>query len=146
MAVKQEFSSFEDMLAGADKPTLVDFYATWCGPCQLMAGELKKVKDKLQDQLQIVKIDTDRYEALASKHQIHALPTMVLFKDGQEIDRIEGAMTASQLVDRLQPNLLAAGQTVGHPPSVMIESPQNGGVTESIKNYQTVWKRHLLLP
>ena len=105
MAVKQEFSSFEDMLAGADKPTLVDFYATWCGPCQLMAGELKKVKDKLQDQLQIVKIDTDRYEALASKHQIHALTTMVLFKDGQEIDRIEGAMTASQLVDRLQPNL-----------------------------------------
>ncbi|MEM1239582.1 MAG: thioredoxin [Cyanobacteria bacterium P01_H01_bin.26] len=105
MAVKQQFSSFQDMLAGADKPTLVDFYATWCGPCQLMAGELKKVKDQLQGQLQIVKIDTDRYETLASQHQIQALPTMVLFKDGQEIDRIEGAMTADQLIARLQPNL-----------------------------------------
>ena len=105
MAVKQQFSSFEDMLSGADKPTLVDFYATWCGPCQLMAGELKKVKDQLQDKLQIVKIDTDRYKTLASKYQIHALPTMVLFKDGQEIDRIEGAMTSAQLVTRLQPNL-----------------------------------------
>ena len=105
MAVKQQFSSFEEMLSGSDMPTLVDFYATWCGPCQLMAGELKKVKEQLQDKLQIVKIDTDRYDTLASKHQIHALPTMVLFKDGQEIDRIEGAMTAAQLVDRLQPNL-----------------------------------------
>ena len=105
MAVKQQFSSFQDMLAGADKPTLVDFYATWCGPCQLMAGELKKVKDQLQGQLQIVKIDTDRYETLASQHQIQALPTMVLFKDGQEIDRIEGAMTADQLIARLPPNL-----------------------------------------
>ena len=105
MAVKQQFSSFEDMLAGSDKPTLVDFYATWCGPCQLMAGELKKVKDELQDKLQIVKIDTDRYDTLASKYQIHALPTMVLFKDGQEVDRIEGAMNATQLVMRLQPNL-----------------------------------------
>ena len=70
-----------------------------------MAGELKKVKDQLQGQLQIVKIDTDRYETLASQHQIQALPTMVLFKDGQEIDRIEGAMTADQLIARLQPNL-----------------------------------------
>ena len=105
MAVKQQFSSFQDMLAGADKPTLVDFYATWRGPCQLMAVELKKVKDQLQGQLQIVKIDTDRYETLASQHQIQALPTMVLFKDGQEIDRIEGAMTADQLIARLQPNL-----------------------------------------
>lgn len=105
MATKQTFSSFDDMLAGSDKPTLVDFYATWCGPCQLMAGELKKVKEQLQDQLQIVKIDTDRYTELASKHQIHALPTMVLFKNGQEIDRIEGAMTADQLTARLQTNL-----------------------------------------
>ena len=105
MAVKQRFSSFQEMLEGSDKPTLVDFYAVWCGPCQIMANVLQQVKGQLQDQLQIVKIDTDKYPALASQYQIQALPTMVLFKDGQVIDRIEGAMTADKLVARLQPNL-----------------------------------------
>ncbi len=105
MAVKQQFSSFQEMLEGADKPILVDFYAIWCGPCQLMSGVLQQVKGQLQDQLQIVKIDTDKYPSVASQYQIHALPTMVLFKDGQVIDRIEGAMSADKLVARLQPNL-----------------------------------------
>ncbi len=105
MAVKQQFSSFEDMLAGADKPILVDFYATWCGPCQLMANVLEQVKAKQQDQLQIVKIDTDKYPALASQYEIHALPTMVLFKGGQPVDRIEGALSADKLIARLEPNL-----------------------------------------
>lgn len=105
MAVKQQFSSFQEMIEGTDKPVLVDFYAVWCGPCQLMAGELEQVKAKTQDQLQIVKIDTDRYPNLASQYQIQALPTMVLFKNGQVVDRIEGAMSADKLIDRLQPNL-----------------------------------------
>jgi len=105
MAVKQQFSSFSDLLAQSEEPILVDFYATWCGPCQLMSGILEQVKGQLKDQVKIVKIDTDRYSELASQHQIYALPTMVLFKQGQEVDRIEGALTADQLVARLQPNL-----------------------------------------
>jgi thioredoxin len=105
MAVKQQFTNFQDLLNSAELPLLVDFYATWCGPCQLMAGVLEQVKDRLQGQLKIVKIDTDRYPELASQHRIYALPTMVLFKAGQEVDRIEGAMTADQLVNRLQPFL-----------------------------------------
>ncbi|MEM9804882.1 MAG: thioredoxin [Cyanobacteria bacterium P01_D01_bin.56] len=105
MAVKQQFSSFQDMLAAAEKPMLVDFYATWCGPCQLMSNVLQQVKGQLQEQLQIVKIDTDKYPSVASQYQIHALPTMVLFKNGQIVDRIEGAMSADKLVARLQPNL-----------------------------------------
>ncbi|MEM6253677.1 MAG: thioredoxin [Cyanobacteria bacterium P01_D01_bin.156] len=105
MAVRQQFSSFQDMLATAEKPILVDFYATWCGPCQLMSGVLQQVKAQLQGQVQIVKIDTDKYPGVASQYQIHALPTMVLFKDGQVVDRIEGAMSADKLITRLQPNL-----------------------------------------
>ncbi|MEL6248051.1 MAG: thioredoxin [Cyanobacteria bacterium J06648_16] len=105
MSVKQQFTSFADLLAQSEQPLLIDFYATWCGPCQLMAGILEQVKESLKDQLKIVKIDTDRYPDLASQHQVYALPTMVLFKQGQEVDRIEGALTADQLIARLQPNL-----------------------------------------
>ncbi|MEO1742625.1 MAG: thioredoxin [Cyanobacteria bacterium J06629_9] len=97
--------SFADLLAQSEQPLLIDFYATWCGPCQLMAGILEQVKESLKDQLKIVKIDTDRYPDLASQHEVYALPTMVLFKQGQEVDRIEGALTADQLIARLQPNL-----------------------------------------
>lgn len=102
MAVKQQFSSFQDLLASAEQPILVDFYATWCGPCQMMAKVLEQVNGHLKGQLKIVKIDTDRYPQIASQHQIHALPTLVLFKQGQAVDRIEGVLGAEELTQRIQ--------------------------------------------
>ncbi|HZG40053.1 MAG TPA: thioredoxin [Nodosilinea sp.] len=105
MAVKQQFQSFADLLAGAQTPVLVDFYATWCGPCQMMAGILNDVNSQLKGQLKIVKIDTDKYPQVASQHQVAALPTLVLFKAGQPIDRIEGVLPAPQLVARLRQHL-----------------------------------------
>lgn len=102
MAVKQEFKSFEDMLATSDLPLLVDFYAEWCGPCQMMAKILDDVSVQMKHKLRVVKINTENYPALASKHQIHALPTLVLFKQGQPVERIEGVLPANQLVQRLQ--------------------------------------------
>lgn len=101
MAVKKQFSSFQDLLEGSDIPVLVDFYATWCGPCQMMAPILEQVGANLRDRLQIVKIDTDKYPNLASKYQIEALPTLVLFKDGQPAERIEGVLQAQQLIEHL---------------------------------------------
>ena len=105
MATKQQFKSFDELLTQSDLPVLVDFYATWCGPCQLMSPILEQVNTQLKEKLKIVKIDTDRYPQLASQHQIHALPTLVLFKQGQPVDRIEGVQVAEQLVQRLQPYL-----------------------------------------
>lgn len=80
MAVKKQFTSFQDLLSGSDLPVLVDFYATWCGPCQMMGPILDKVNNQLRGRLQVVKIDTDKYPQLASQYEIHALPTLVLFK------------------------------------------------------------------
>lgn len=105
MATQKQFTSFDELISSADKPILVDFYATWCGPCRLIAPILDQVQTLLKDQLQIVKIDTDRYPELASQYQIHALPTLVLFKDGQSVERIEGVFPPEQLVDRLTPLL-----------------------------------------
>ncbi len=102
MAVKKQFKSFEEMLFSTPRPVLVDFYATWCGPCQMMAPILEQVSQQLQDQVQVVKIDADKYPRLASQYQIQALPTLVLFRNGEPIDRIEGALQAPQLIQRLQ--------------------------------------------
>ncbi|MFB2975680.1 thioredoxin [Microseira sp. BLCC-F43] len=102
MATKQEFNSFEDMLTSSDLPVLVDFYATWCGPCQMMAKILEQVSAQMSGKLKIVKIDTDKYEQLAVDHRIYALPTLVLFKNGEAVDRIEGVMQTADLIQRLQ--------------------------------------------
>ncbi len=105
MATKKEFTSFEDMIAQSELPVLVDFYATWCGPCQLMAKILVQVNAQLKEQLQIVKVDTDRYPEIASRHEIQALPTLVLFKQGQPVERIEGVLPVEDLVPRLRSRL-----------------------------------------
>lgn len=101
MATKQQFNNFEELLSGSDLPLLVDFYADWCGPCQMMAPIIEQVNAQMQ-QLRVVKIDTDKYPEIASKHHIHALPTLVLFKQGKPVDRIEGVMPADALIQRLK--------------------------------------------
>lgn len=103
MTVKKQFASFEEMIEGSELPLLVDFYAPWCGPCQIMATILEQVSAKVKDRAQVVKINTDTYPSLASQYQIHALPTLVLFKNGQPVDRVEGVLTADQLYSRMEP-------------------------------------------
>jgi thioredoxin len=105
MTIKKEFNSFEEMLSGSDVPVLVDFYADWCGPCQMMTPILEKVNLQLKDQLRIVKIDTEKYKELASRYGIAALPTLVLFKQGQPVNKIEGVMQVEQLVQHLKAEL-----------------------------------------
>lgn len=101
MAVKKKFSSFQELLDGSSIPVLVDFYATWCGPCQIMSPILDQVGANLRDRLQVVKIDTDKYPNLATQYHIEALPTLVLFKNGQPAERIEGVVQAPQLIQHL---------------------------------------------
>jgi len=102
MAVKQQFKNFQELLAGSDRPVLVDFYAEWCGPCQMMVPILEQVGAQMKHSVQVVKINTERYPQLASQYQIHALPTLVLFKQGQIVDRIEGVLSAEQIIQRLR--------------------------------------------
>uniref|UniRef100_A0A5B6ZLI0 Thioredoxin domain-containing protein n=1 Tax=Davidia involucrata TaxID=16924 RepID=A0A5B6ZLI0_DAVIN len=101
-AKKQTFSSFDDLLANSDKPVLVDFYATWCGPCQFMVPVLNEVSASMNDKIQVVKIDTEKYPSIADKYRIEALPTFIIFKDGEPYDRFEGALTADQLIQRIE--------------------------------------------
>ncbi|XP_028761504.1 uncharacterized protein LOC114720063 [Neltuma alba] len=104
-AKKQTFSSFDDMLANSEKPVLVDFYATWCGPCQFMAPVLSEVSTRLRDVILVAKVDTEKYPSIADKYRIEALPTFIVFKDGKPLDRFEGALTADQLIERIESSL-----------------------------------------
>eukprot|EP00899_Mesostigma_viride_P002630 jgi/Mesvir1/12368/Mv00551-RA.1 len=109
-AVKQKFSSFEELILGSDKPLLIDFYATWCGPCQMMSPILAEVNERMKDQLQVVKIDTEKYPAIASRYRVTALPTLILFQGGQPINRLEGALDANDLVRWVQSSLASGGR------------------------------------
>jgi thioredoxin len=102
MATKQQFNSFAEMVSGSDLPVLVDFYATWCGPCQMMSKILEDVNSQMQGRLKVVKIDTEKYPQLASDYGIQALPTVVLFKHGEPVDRFEGVLPVGQMLNRLQ--------------------------------------------
>ncbi|KAA3453735.1 thioredoxin Y1, chloroplastic [Gossypium australe] len=104
-AKKQTYNSFDDLLANSDKPVLVDFYATWCGPCQFMVPVLNEVSATLKDKIQVVKIDTEKYPSIADKYNIQGLPTFIIFKDGKPLDRFEGALGADQLIQRIETSL-----------------------------------------
>ena len=101
MAIKKKFNNFDELLTASDLPVLVDFYATWCGPCKMMAPILEQVNEQIKGKLRIVKIDTDRYPQLASRYNIEALPTLVLFKNGEPVDKIEGVIQPQQLEEHL---------------------------------------------
>jgi thioredoxin 1 len=77
--------------------TLVDFYADWCGPCRMIAPHLETVAKELEGQAKIVKVDVDHAQKISSTYQVTSVPTLILFKDGKEEDRIVGVRDAKAL-------------------------------------------------
>lgn len=93
-------SDFNEII-GSSKPTLVDFYATWCGPCKMQAPILEKVKEKIGDAGTIVKVDIDRNGELASAYNVQSVPTLILFKDGKAVWRTVGVQQADLLEGKI---------------------------------------------
>jgi len=89
--------TFHDII-NSETPVLVDFFATWCGPCQMLAPILKEVKDSLEDQISIIKIDVDKNEQLAAQYQVRGVPTMMLFKKGKQLWRQSGVLSKEQII------------------------------------------------
>lgn len=92
-------------LIQSGKPVLVDFHATWCGPCKMMSPVLAEVKSELGDALTIVKIDVDKQPDLAQALSVQGVPTFVLFKNGAPLWRQSGAMSKAQLKGILQAHI-----------------------------------------
>eukprot|EP00904_Undaria_pinnatifida_P005170 jgi/Undpi1/1783/HiC_scaffold_12.g05170.m1 len=110
LEAKATYKNFEDMLEKEPGALLVDFYATWCGPCKMMAETLAEVGPKMQDELKIFKIDSDKYPALMTKFGVSGLPTLILFKDGKELQRIEGFLPAAPLMEQVKYWLAGAAE------------------------------------
>ena len=93
-------AKFEDIIQG-NTLVFVDFFATWCGPCKMMHPILEQLKEKMGDDIRILKVDVDKNEALSMQYRIQSVPTLMLFKKGEMVWRQSGAMSLNDLMQKI---------------------------------------------
>ncbi|MDE7335584.1 MAG: thioredoxin [Muribaculaceae bacterium] len=95
-----------DKLIGGSKPTLVDFYATWCGPCKMQSPILEQLKQTVGDKATIIKVDIDRNEELANRYRVQSVPTLIIFQNGEPVWRASGLHQAADLEAKINETLV----------------------------------------
>ena len=96
--IKTEKMSNFDTIIKSEKPILIDFFATWCGPCKTLGPILKQVKDSLGDRITILKIDVDKNQQISSQYQVRGVPTMILFQSGKQLWRQSGVLSKDEII------------------------------------------------
>ena len=97
-------TSFDGLLE-SEKLVIVDFWATWCGPCRMLSPLLDEVEEEMADKVTVVKVNVDDADEIAYRYRIMSIPTLIFFKDGKMVDRTVGAMPKNALVERIEANL-----------------------------------------
>lgn len=97
-------SKFQEII-NQPKPILIDFFAEWCGPCKMMAPILQEVKDELGNELAIIKVDVDKNQELSQKYQIRGVPTLMLFKEGEQKWRHSGLLHKDDIVNIIKKHI-----------------------------------------
>ena len=99
--MKVTSSNFEEEVLNSDKTVLIDFYADWCGPCKMFSPIIESVAEENED-IKVVKIDVDNAQDLAIKYQVMSIPTIVVIKNGKEVNRNVGVVSKSQIVEMVK--------------------------------------------
>ena len=97
-------TNFDELLQDG-KLVIVDFWAVWCGPCRMLSPLLDEVEEEMADKVTVVKVNVDDADEIAMRYRIMNIPTLLFFKNGQQVDKTVGAMPKNVLVDRINKNL-----------------------------------------
>ncbi len=95
-------ATFKDEVIDSSVPVLVDFWAPWCGPCRMVAPVVEEISEQYQGQIKVVKVNTDENPNVASQYGIRSIPTLMIFKGGQRVDMVVGAVPKTTLANTLE--------------------------------------------
>lgn len=93
--------NFEEEVLKSEKPVLIDFWASWCGPCKMMSPVIDQIAEEMQDTVKVCKINIDEEQNLAVKYNVMSIPTFVVIKDGREVARSIGVQDKSEIVNMI---------------------------------------------